>query len=81
MILAQEWPKTAKSSWQCPFKDKTYVFISVYSPNKDKDILSFFNNLLATLQRENLDSEDNIIIGGHFNRPLNPEFDKNWTEA
>ena len=22
MILAQNWPKTAKSSWQCPFKDK-----------------------------------------------------------
>ena len=81
MILAQKWPKTAKSSWQCPFKDKTYVLMNVYSPNKDKYILSFFNNLLATLQKENLDSEDNIIIGGDFNRPLNPEFDKNWTEA
>ena len=22
MILAQNWPKTAKSSWQCPFKEK-----------------------------------------------------------
>ena len=51
--------------------------MNVYSPNKDKYILSFFNNLLATLQRENLDSADNIIIGGDFNRPLNPEFDKN----
>ena len=57
-------------------KDKTYVLINVSAPNKDKDILSFFNNLLATLQKENLDSEDNIIIGGDFNCPLNPEIDK-----
>ena len=40
-------------------------------------IISFFSNLLATLQKENLDSEDNIIIGGDFNCPLNPEIDKN----
>ena len=57
-------------------KDKTYVLINVYAPNKDKDLISFFNNLLAMLQRENLDSEDNIIIGGDFNCPLNPEIDK-----
>ena len=59
-------------------KDKayTYVLINVYAPNKDKDLISFFSNLLATLQKENLDSEDNIIIGGDFNCPLNPEIDK-----
>ena len=57
-------------------KDKTYGLINVYAPNKDKDLLSFFNNLLATLQRENLDSEDYIVTGGDFNCPLNPEIDK-----
>ena len=57
-------------------KDKTYVIINVYAPNKDKDLISFFNNLLATLQKENLESEDNIIIGGDFNCPLNPDVDK-----
>ena len=56
-------------------KDKTYVLINVYAPNKDKDLISFFNNLLAMLQR-NLDTEDNIIIGGDINSPLNPEIDK-----
>ena len=57
-------------------KDKTYVLINVYALNKDKDLSSFFNNLLATLQKEDSDSEDNIIIGGDFNCPLNPEIDK-----
>ena len=57
-------------------KDKAYVLINVYAPNKDKDLISFFSNLLAMLQKENLDSEDNIIIGGDFNCPLNPEVDK-----
>ena len=57
-------------------KDKTYVLIIVYAPNKDKDLSSFLNNLLATLQKEDLDSEDNTIIRGDFNCPLNPEIDK-----
>lgn len=57
-------------------KDKIYVIINVYAPNKDKDLIIFFNNLFVTLQKENLDSEDNIIIGGDFNCPLNVEVDK-----
>ena len=47
-------------------KDKTNVLINVYAPNKDKDLSSFFNNLLAMLQKEDLDLEDNIIIGGNL---------------
>ena len=39
---------------------------------RTKIFYRFYNNLLATLQRENLDSEDNIIKGGDFNCPLNP---------
>ena len=57
-------------------KDKTYVLINVYASNKDKELLSFFDNLLAMLQKEDLDAEANIIIGGDFNCPLNPEIDK-----
>ena len=26
MILAQNWPKTAKSSWHCPFKVAEHSF-------------------------------------------------------
>ena len=57
-------------------KDKTYVLINIYAPNKDKDLINFFKNLFAILQKENLESEENIIIGGDFNCPLNPEIDK-----
>ena len=55
---------------------KTYVLINIYAPNEDKDIINFFKNLFAVLQKENLESEENIIIGGDFNCPLNPELDK-----
>ena len=57
-------------------QDKTYVLINIYAPKKDKDLINFLKNLFAILQKENLESEENIIIGGDFNCPLNPELDK-----
>ena len=57
-------------------KDKIYILINIYAPNKDKDITRFFNNLLISLQNENLDEEENIIVGGDFNCPLNTLLDK-----
>ena len=57
-------------------KDKLYVLINIYAPNKDKDIITFPNNLRTILQNENLGDEENIIIGGDFNCPLNPSPDK-----
>ena len=29
MILAQNWPKPAKSSWHCPFKDLTHCIFEM----------------------------------------------------
>ena len=57
-------------------RDKMYVLINIYAPNKDANIVSFLNNLLVTLQNNNLDEEENIIMGGDFNCPLNPSIDK-----
>ena len=57
-------------------KDKMYVLINVYAPNKDKNIVAFPNKLLITALNEDLDCESNIIIGGDFNCPLNPAIDK-----
>ena len=57
-------------------EDSLYVLINVYAPNKDKEISKFFNDLLVTIRREELDTEENFIVGGDFNCPLNPVLDK-----
>ena len=57
-------------------QDKDYVLVNAYAPNKDKDQVNFFNKLLSILQNENLDSVDNIILGGDLNCPLDPLLDK-----
>ena len=55
-------------------KDKIYVLINIYAPNKDKDSFKFFADLLARMKY--LDEEENIIIGGDLNCPLNTILDK-----
>ena len=57
-------------------EDTAYLLINVYTPNKDKDLIAFFEINLSTLKNENLDSEENTVMGGEFNCPLNPAIDK-----
>ena len=58
-------------------KDKLNVLINIYAPNiNDKDITNFLNYPRTILQNENLEDEENIIIGGKINCPLNPALDK-----
>ena len=57
-------------------KDKLNVLINIYAPNHDKEITNFLNNPRTILQNENLEDEENIIIGGKINCPLNPTLDK-----
>ena len=57
-------------------QDKTAVLINVYAPNKNTELTHFFTNLLTLLQNESLDSEENIILGGDLNCPLDPALDK-----
>lgn len=33
-------------------RDKMYLLINIYAPNKDKCIVDFFNNLLTTLKKK-----------------------------
>ena len=56
-------------------EDKMYILINIYAPNKDTNIVTFFNNLLMTLRKNDFDEEENII-GGDFNCPPNPLLDK-----
>ena len=58
-------------------EDKSYVLVNIYAPNKDKDLTIFFRNTQKLICDNNLDCEENIIIGGDFNCPLNPLLDKN----
>ena len=39
-------------------------------------LVKFFKDLTAVLKEENLDTEENIIVGGDFNCPINPVIDK-----
>ena len=57
-------------------KGKMYLLINIYAPNKDTNIVEFLRDLGTTLRIENLDEEENIILGGDFNCPLNPVLDK-----
>ena len=55
---------------------KVYILVNIYAPNKDKVSGKFYKNLHRALQTEDLDCEENIIIGGDFNCPLDPKLDK-----
>ena len=57
-------------------EDKSYILTNIYAPNKDKDLVVFFRNILKVFRDGNIDCEENIIIGGDFNCPLNPLLDK-----
>ena len=57
-------------------QDKLYILVNIYASNKDTVSGKFYKNLNRVLQTEDLDCEENIIIGGDFNCPLDPKLDK-----
>ena len=60
--------------------DKVYIsvisvsLVNIYAPNKVRG--KFYKNLHRVLQTEDLHCDENIIIGGDFNCPLDPKLDK-----
>ena len=57
-------------------QDKQYVLVNIYAPNKDKDLLEFFRSIQKLICDNDFDNEENIIIGGDFNCPIDPLLDK-----
>ena len=45
-------------------------------PNKDAEAINFFQYLSTTLRAMDFESDNNVIIGGDFNCPLDPAKDK-----
>ena len=56
--------------------DQKYTLINIYAPNKDNDIVDFFEKIRKTLQEEYVDADEKVIVGGDFNCPMNPLLDK-----
>ena len=52
------------------------VLVNIYAPNKDKDLLAFLGTIQKLICDNNLDDEENIIVGGDFNCPIYPSLDK-----
>ena len=50
--------------------DKKYFLVNVYGPNKDAEAIKFFQYLSTTLRAMDFESDNNVIIQGDFNCPL-----------
>ena len=57
-------------------EDNIFILANIYAPNKDRCSRLFFENLQNHLLEFGISAENNIIIGGDFNCPLNPHMDK-----
>ena len=57
-------------------EDNMFILANIYAPNRDRCSRLFFDNLQNHLVEFGISAEDNIIIGGDFNCPLNPHLDK-----
>ena len=52
------------------------LLVTIYGPNRDNELVTFYQSLLQTIINKKIDVIENIIMGGDFNCPLNPIIDK-----
>ena len=57
-------------------KNELYTIANIYGPNKDTEAVKFYRNLSKSLRNNEFGNEENIIIGGDFNCPLDISLDK-----
>ena len=56
--------------------NEVYTIVNIYGPNKDAEAVKFYRNLSKLLRNNEFGNEENIIIGGDFNCPLDPSLDQ-----
>ena len=56
--------------------DNMFTIVNIYAPNRDRSSRLFFESLQRHLVEFGITNKDNIVIGGDFNCPLNPQLDK-----
>ena len=56
--------------------NEIYTIANIYGPNKDADAIKFYRNLSKLLGNDEFGNEENIIIGGDFNCPLDITLEK-----
>ena len=57
-------------------KGKQTLLVNIYGPNRDNELVAFYLSLLQTIEENDFDTIENIIMGRDFNCPLNPTVDK-----
>ena len=56
--------------------NEMYTIANIYGPNKDAEAVKFYRNLSKLLRNDEFGNEENIIIGGDYNCPLDITLDK-----
>ena len=57
-------------------REQNYTVANIYGPNKDAEAVQFYHKLSSLLRTNDFGNEENIIMGGGFNCPLNINLDK-----
>jgi len=57
-------------------KEENYTIANIYGPNKDAEAVQFYHKLSKLLRTNDFGNEENLIMGGDFNCPLNINLDK-----
>ena len=57
-------------------REENYTIANIYGPNKDAEAGQFYHTLSNLLRTNDFGKEENTIMGGDFNCPLNINLDK-----
>ena len=52
------------------------LLVNIYGPNRDNELVAFYRSILHIIVNKKFDENENIIMRGDFNCPLNPVIDK-----